>query len=449
MRVLIIGSGGAGQYLARKLCEEKHDVVLIDSEEEALVEVQQQLDILTIEGPGSSPSVLQEAEVSKADLVIAVTNNDEANILACVMAHSAGVERTVARVSNTDYVNPPRQFSLAKVGIDLVVSQKEECAHELFNILRMPGALEAVDLLDGRILATGITVHMDSPLIRSTLRDFPKPELLDSIRFITVIRGTEMLVPHGDTQFMVGDHIYFVGRKDDVSDFLEWAWPDHAGFEKIVIAGGGDLGLRLAQLMENAPTEAVLVEQDEEQAHDCSGLLDSTLVIKGNALNQETLENAGIVNKTAFVAVTDSDENNIIGCLLAEKMGAQFTVARVTKPEYVPLVENLSLLDRVVSPPLSMVNAILHFVRGKHVKEAALFHKLPGELIDFVLPEDSKWADRAIKDLKIPEGVIVACVLHDGDVHVATGDHILEAGDRIVLFSLPESLSKIEPLFRK
>ena len=449
MRVLIIGSGTAGQNLAAKLCAEKHDVVLIDRNEAALAEAQAQLDILTIQGEGSSPKVLDAAQIGKTDLVVAVTDSDEVNMLACMLAHAAGVSHKVARVSNLDYIHAPEPFSPAQLGIDLVVSQKEECANELFNILRMPGTLEAVDLFEGQVLAVGIRVHMDSPLLRQPLKLFPQPDLLQAIRFIALKRGDDMLVPRGDTQFMVGDEVYFVGRPTDISNFMAWAWPERTAFEKVIIAGGGDLGLQLARRLETTDMQIVLVEQNEERANYCSGVLDHALVIKGDAMDEDTLKNAGIVAGTAFVAATGTDENNIIGCLLAAKCGARFTLAQVTRPDYVPVIDSLSLLDRAVSPPLSMINAILHFVRGKYVKAAALFHKLPGELLDVVLPPRGKWAGKAIKDLKIPNGVTIAGVMRGTEVLVAGGDLVLTEGDRLVIFALPESVTKIEALFKR
>lgn len=449
MRVLIIGSGNAGRTLAAKLCAEKHDVVVIDRRAEPLAELQSQLDVLTVQGEGASPSVLAKAEVAKADLVVAVTDRDEVNILACLLAHRTGVKHKVARVSNPDFIHPAEPFSFDTAAIDMIVSQKEECAQELFNILRMPGTLEAVDLLEGRITAVGIKVHMDSPLLRAPLKAFPRPELLQSIRFIALVRGDALIIPRGDTEFMVGDDIYFAGRPADVSAFIEWAWPEHSKFVKVIIAGGGDLGLHLAQMLEPTPMQVVLVEKDEARANYCSGVLNRALVIRGNALDKETLQNAGIVEGCAFVAATGSDENNIIGCLLAADLKARFTLAQVAKPEYVPIIDNLSLLDRAVSPPLSMINAILHFVRGKHVKAAALFHKLPGELLDVVIPPKGKWAGKAVKDVDMPKGVIIASVSRGDEVLIATGDLILAAGDRLILFSTPQAVIKLEPLFRK
>jgi trk system potassium uptake protein TrkA len=449
MRILILGAGDAGQNLAMRVSQEKHDIVIVDNQPGPLQEIQQQLDIQTVLGDAASPRTLSEAGLANADLVVAVTDSDETNILACAFADRAGVRHKVARVSNPDFITGSEAFDIRSVGINLVISQKEECARELYNILRMPGTLEFADLFDGRAFAVGIRVHMDSPLMMTQLKNFPKPEMLTGIRFIAILRGDELLLPRGETQFMIGDDIYFIGQPDDVKAFIEWACPEHANFAKIVIAGGGDIGLHLARLLETSPSQTVLVERDAQRAEECSRLLGKTLVIRGDALEQETVDNIGIVSGTAFVALTGSDENNIIICLLGEKEGANFTLAHVSKPEYVPIINNLSLLDRAVSAHTSMINAILHFIRGRNVKAATLLHRLPGELLEIVLPANSRWAKKAVKDLRIPDGVTIGAILREGEVKAATGDLVLQPGDRLVVFALPKAVGKIEALVKK
>lgn len=448
MRILIVGAGNAGRHLAAKLSEERHDIVIVDRDEAALNEVASQLDIQTVPGEGSSPRVLEKAGLAKTDLLVAVTDKDEVNILACAFAQAAGVPHKVARVSNPDFIHSNSTFDLRKMGIDLVISQKEECADEIFTVLRMPGTIEAVDMLDGRVLAVGVKVHMDSPLVLQTLKNFPRPELLQHIRFIGLMRGDELLIPKGDTQLMIGDDIYFCGDPAIVTEFLAWACPEHEKFEKIIIAGGGDLGLQLALRLDKTGTPIVLIERNAERAEACSLQLDRALVIKGDALDQETLENAGVINGSAFVAATGSDENNIMICLLAEKAGATFTLAQVTKPEYVPIIGSLSLLDRAVSSHMSMINAILHFVRGKNVKAAALLHKLPGELLDVALAPGHRWVDKPVRSLRIPNGVLIATILRGNDILPPTGDQVLREGDHLVLFAVPEAVGKVEGLFR-
>lgn len=449
MRVIIIGAGESGRHLAAKLCELKHDVVVVDSDAEALKEIKDELDIMSVEGQGSSPLVLKQAEIEKADLLVAVTDRDEVNILACVYAHAAGVPNKVARVSNMDYTQPSESFDLRRMGVDLVVSQDEECAVALFNNLRLPGTSEAVDLLDGRVLAVGVKVDTESLLLRVQLDKFPEPDLLNNIRFLAIVRGTDVIVPRGDTRFMIGDDVFFSGAPEAVSNFLDWAWPDLKPFAKIIIAGGSNLGLQLARLLDKTSMQVILLEKDANRATFCSSELNRGLVLKGDAMDKDTIENAGSVEDAAFVAVMDGDEDNIIACLIAEKLGARFTLAKISRPEYIPIINGLSLLDRIVNPPLSMINAILHFVRGKNIKAASLFHKLPGELLEVQLKSRHKWAGKAVKDLNLSGGLMIAAVLRGDDVMPPTGDLVLAENDLVVIFALPESVHKIEPLFRR
>ncbi len=446
MRIVIVGGGQTGGHLAEKFCEDEHDVVVIDSDAEPLAELDAHLDLMTVHGDGANPSVLEEADIERADMVVAVTDRDDTNILACIFARARGVGRTVARVSSSAY-STSRHIHFDQLGVDLLVNQYDEYARDLYNVLRLPGSIEVADLLDERVMVVGMAIHMDSPLLGSALKDFAKKEWLQKIRFVAVVRGEEVLTPHGTTGFLVGDEVYFAGEPDAISDFMAWAWPEQRRFQRAVIAGGGELGLQLARMLEHTRMQIVLVEQDEERADFCSGQLNRTLVIKGDALDQETLAGIGEAGDMAYVAATGSDEHNIIGCLVAEKYGARFTAAQVGKKEYIGIVNQLRLLDRIVDPHLAMVNSILHFVRGKNVQAAAILARLPGELIEIKLQPKHQWVGKAIKDLKIPEGVIIVAAQRASQVKTATGDLELAVGDRVVVYCLPDAVSKMEPLF--
>ncbi len=445
MRALILGAGTAGRQLARLLCESGHDVVLMDLNRDALEDAEERLDILTLQGDASSPRDLYEARINRVDLLVAVTNRDEVNILACVYAKAAGAEATVARVTNPDYLETHGELDLKALGVDLVVNQQDVCARELANVLTLPGTFEVLDLLDGRAQVVGVKVGMDNLLIRTTLREIPERELLDRIRFIAILRGPDPLVPSGNTQIRIGDELYFAGTPEDNRAFLKWATPDLTQFPKVVIGGGGELGLSLALKLEEARLKTVVVESDPHRAEHCSTALTSAMVIEGDALDPETLQEAG-VEGAAFVASTGSDEANIMNCLLAEKQGAVFTAAQITKSSYLSLIDTLSLLDRTASPYRAMTNAVLQFVRGRSVRLATLMHHLPGELLETVLSPSSPLNGKRIRDGAHPKDTIIVTVEREGRILTPTGDLQLRAGDRTVWFASGKGAHKVARL---
>lgn len=448
MRVLIIGAGNAGQQLAMRLCEEKHSVVMVDSDPHVLAEAEAGLDILTICGPGSSPHVLNEAQVEKCQLVISVTNSDEVNILACLYAHAAGVPRKVARVSSPEYIHNDDTYDLTAMGIDLVISQKRECAREIFNMLQMPGALEAFHLFEGKVMVAGFGVSAVSPLFGRTPAECDRLDLIQSVRVIAIRRNNELVVPHGDTIFEKDDLVYLVGKPDDVATFFEWVCPDLKSFDRVIIAGGGDLGLMLAKLLDGE-TDCVLLEKDDERSRRCSAELNKVLILRGDALAESTLDEAGLVENTAFVALTGDDENNIMNCLMAQKKGAAFTVTQIARTDYVPIIEQLYLVNRVVSPYISMTHAILHYLRSKKVQAASLLHNLPGELLDVIISKESKLAGKKIFEVKLPREAIIAVVLRGAEVLTATGSLMFVPGDRVLIFTHPKAVKKIQSMFLK
>ncbi|RKX46708.1 MAG: Trk system potassium transporter TrkA [Verrucomicrobia bacterium] len=446
MRIVIIGAGNAGRQLALRLCEERHSVVMVDADAEALAQAEAGLDILTVCGQGSNPSVLEEAGVDKSDLLIAVTDNDEVNILACLFANSAGVKGKIARVTNPKYIHGSPRYDLLEMGIDLIINQKQECAREVFNMLQMPGALEAFDLFAGKVMVAGFSINAVSPLLDRTPAECDRLDLIQSVRVIAIRRDNELVVPHGNTVFKQNDLVYLVGQRSDITAFFDWVCPDIKPFEKVIIAGGGDLGLMLAKFIENE-VECVLLERDEERARFCSAELNKTLVLRADSLTESALEESGLHDRTAFVALTGDDEGNIMNCLMAQKKGAAFTATQITRTDFVPVVEQLYLVNRVVSPYISTTNAILHYLRSKKVRAASLLHNLPGELLDVIIAASSRADGKCIHEIKMPSTAIIATVMRNGEVMTATGDLQLEANDRVLVFCHPGAVKKIQSIF--
>ena len=391
MRILIVGAGRTGRHLATQFIQEHHDLVAVDPDSDALEALASNLDVQTVHGDGADPSVLDEAGVAKADLVVAVAENDKTNLLACIFARARGVPKTVARVARRAY-SEATSVDFAALGVSLLVNQYDEYASDLYNVIRLPGAIEVADLFDERAMLVGLPVHPDSPLLGSSLRDFPKKEWLDRIRFIALRRGGETSAPRGDTRFSAGDEVYFAGLSEDIAGFLKWAWPMQERFRRIVVAGGGEL---------------------------------------------------------AYIATTGSDEHNIIGCLVAQKSGAKFTAARIASRDYIHIVESHGLVDRVIDPRMAMTNAILHFVRGRNVAAASILTRLPGELLEVRLDAAHPWAGKAVKDLDVPKhATLVAVARGEKEVFVATGETVLAAGDILAVYALPEALDDVDRILQ-
>jgi trk system potassium uptake protein TrkA len=449
MRVLIIGAGNAGRCLASRLCEEHHDVVLVDLDARRLEDVGAELDIMTVCGNGASPRVLAEAQVEKAALFAAVTDNDEVNILSALFARAAGVGHTAVRVSNAEYLTDESIAHMRAFGIELVVDEHEECAGEMQRILSMPGSREVVEMLQGRILCVGMKLPPDSILLDTPLQSFAEQGLLSKVRLIAVMRRGELIMPYGELELEEKDVVYCVGAPPDVRAFLDAVYPSQPDIQHVVIAGGGDTGLRLAQRLERLDKHVVLIERDEARARFCSAALNKAMVLGGSALEKGTLEEVGVSDRTAIVAATGDDENNIIACLLAKKVGAVFAVAIVSNPAYVPIINDDNLLDRAVSPYLTTINAILRFVRGTNIRAANLLHDVPGELLDVEIEAGGRWHGVMVRDLRLPKRAVVAALQRGDDVLVVTGSTVMQAGDRLILFAPVGAAVKIQAVFRK
>lgn len=447
MRIIIIGAGNAGRMLATRLCEEKHNIVMIDADQHSLSEAEKGLDILSICGEGVHPAVLQKARADKADLFIAVTSSDEVNILSCLMAHSVGAKDKIAYVANPNFLDENEQYDFNRMGIDLIINQKQSCANEVFNMLKMPGAYEVFDLFGGRVMVAGHNITSISPLLNRTPAECNVLDLMQDVRAIAIRRNNQLVIPRGDTVFEQDDLVYIVGTQQQVFSFFTWVCPDIKSFKKLIIAGGGDLGLMVAQAAEEE-FDCVLLEKNESRAIYCSGELRKTLVLHADALTEDAIKDSGMNERSAFIALTGDDENNIMNCLLAQKMGACFTATQISRTDFIPVVDKLYLVNRVVSTYISTTNTILHWLRSKRVRAAALLHNLPGELLDMVVAPSHCIDGMFIKNIELPKRSVIATVLRDETVLTAVGDLQLLAGDRVLVFSHAEEVGQIRTIFQ-
>jgi trk system potassium uptake protein TrkA len=447
MKAAIIGAGNAGKNLAGRLCDMGQDVVIIDKDAGALKDIASSHDVMTLEGSGSDPEVLAEADIGKIDLVAAVTPYDEINLLGCTWAKSAGAKHTIARLSDGKYIRSPLVDTEA-LGVDRPLVHKEECTREIYDVLYRPGTLEVTSLLNDKIAAVGLKLPASTPLANHALKDLKDRKWMGKVRLIGLVKDGKHTIPGGNSVPSPGDDVYAAVPANQVDEFLDWiTGGQRKGFRKVVIAGGGELGLSLAAMLEEAPMETVLIDNHRERAEYASRTLAKCLVLNADAAEASTLKEAGIDSGTAFAAITGDEEMNIVCCIQAKQLGAGFTVARIDKSEYVPIIGRLNLVDRVVSPNISLIKAILEYVRGEIVENVRLFHRIPGELQEVVVKSGSKKEGTPLSRLKLPRGAIVAAVERANEVFVPTGEHILNRGDRLAIYCLPKSAEKIKSAF--
>ncbi len=447
MKIAIIGAGNAGRNLTAKMCEMGQDVVVFDRDVATLKELAAIYDVMPIEGSGADPDVLVDHQIGDFDLLAAVTPFDEVNLLACSWAKTAGVRHTVARLSDDKYIRSPL-VDTVRLGVDRPLVHKEEGAKEIFDVLYRPGTLEVTTFLDDKLAAIGLKLPQNNPLSSKPLKKLHDEKWLHKVRFIGLVKQGTLSIPDGNSIAEPGDDIYVVLPEHDVDGFLDWILARRRkAFRKVVIAGAGELGLSLARLLESSAFKTVLIDSSRKRTEYASRILEKCLVLNADATKASTMKEVGLDSSTAFAAITGDEEMNIVCCIQAKQMGAGFTIGRIDKSEYVPIISNLNLVDRVVNPNTSLIRAILEYMRGEIVENVGLFHRIAGEVQEVLIKPGSKRQDSNIKNFKLPRGSIIAAVERDDRVIVPTGDFVLKEGDRLAIYCLPETAEKIKTTF--
>ena len=445
MKVIVCGTGQVGYNISRQLSLENHDVTVVDSSDENIRTVSESLDVAAIRGFASDPDVLERANAADADLLIAVTQSDEVNMVACQVAHSLfNVPTKLARVRNQSYLQPiwADLFSRDNMPIDVIISPELEVAQAISRDLVIPGAFETIPMVEGKVRVIGVRCNEDCPVINTPLRQLTGvfPDL--SIVVVGLIRDGKTIVPSADEQMFAGDDVYFVADNDHVARAMTIFGHEERQARRIIIAGGGNVGVFLAQLIrdEHPGVNARIIEFDKNKAEEAARLLPETTVINGNALDPAILEEAGVAVTEAIVAVTNDDETNILGSLLAKRHGAQRAIALVNNTNYSPLITTLGV-DAVISPRSITASTILQHVRRGRIRAVHSLGEDFGEVMEAEILETSSLAGLQIREMELPDGVMF------GSVITPRSNTIVNKGDRVVLFVRPSAVREIERLF--
>ncbi|NNE46381.1 MAG: Trk system potassium transporter TrkA [Rhodothermales bacterium] len=449
MRVIVIGAGEVGYDVARILSGEQHDVVIIDLNEKAIEEVGSRLDVMAIHGNGTSMTVLDQAGLRKADMLVAVTAIDEVNIIASMIADRVGVPTTIARVRSEELSQSSSVINTDEFGIDLVIHPEESTAAEVSRLVKRASATDVLTFLDGRLQLVGIRLDQDSGIIGSTLAEVVSGHSDLTFRVMALVRGIRTIVPHGEDRFRRNDQIFVLAPPKYVPNLVRLTGKTEGKAQEIMILGGNTIGARIALLLSSEKNKRVkLIEPNRTTATKLAEELKDVLVIHGEGTDIDLLATEGLGEMDAFVAVTDDEESNLVTCLLAKHLGVKKTIALLSKGAYIPISQSIGL-DAAVSSKLAVSREILRFLRGKHVLSVATVPGLDAEILEIEAAPRAPITYGTLAEIELPRGVLVGAVSRGKNVEIATGDTHVNVGDRAIVFVLPRLVSEVEKLFSK
>lgn len=442
MRVFIVGAGEVGFNTAQMLSKEGHEVTVVENDEELVSRASDQLDALVMQGNGASPKMLSEIGAHKSELLIAVTNSDEVNITACLVAKAQGVSQTVARIRNPDYYDTSEPFAKDVLGIDFVIHTERAAAEEIRDALRVPGSVNVETFAEDNIEIAEVVLKDDSPISGQVVKDISLPE---GSLIVGVVRENKTIIPQGDTKLQTGDHVFLISERKNINRVVRSVITETQKVEEVMIFGGGKIGLRLALIMEEEGIAVKLVEKDKERAQYVASRLKKGLVLHDEGISRDFLLQERVDRSGAFIAATGDDRANLLAVMYARQLGAKRTISVVSRSEFAPLSEALGV-DIAISPRLITAGAILRFVRKGEVVAVNVLES-GAEMIEMRVPEDCRVSGKQLSDVGFPKGAIVGALLRNGEVVIPTGDEVLRGGDDAVIFTVESAVDEVESLF--
>jgi len=446
LKIIIIGAGEVGFHIASHLALENKDVVIVDKDPEALRRVSDNLDVQVLQGSGSSPTVLEEAGLRSAEIMLAVTNSDEANLVACLVANIVSPStKKLARIRNADYDDYHATFRENAPYIDTVINPDIEVVKTIDRMLTVPGAVDVGEFADGRIKFVGIKVDEDSPLNRMQLVDLPGR--LGGIRLLiaAIMRDEELIIPRGKDRLMAGDLVYFITASEQLETTLETLGKQEEPLKRVLIIGGGRIGYRLASVLEERNLSCKIIEKDSAKCDQLADRLNKAVVLHGDGSDQSLLAEENVGDMDAVVTLTNDEETNILASLLTRRMGIRKCITRISKFSYFPLMATIGI-EQVVSPRLSAINSIIQHVRRGKVLSAMSIKGEQAEIMEAVAMETSAIVGKPLRSVGIPKGALVAAVMRQDHIIIPSGETVIEPDDRIIIVSRREAIPQVEKI---
>lgn len=448
MKIIIAGAGEVGFHLAKLLSYESQEITLLDTKKESLVYAIDHLDIRVIKGDATSIAVLKDARIENSDLFIAVTSSETTNITACVLAKQLGARRTIARISNAEFIDQKDEVGFSKFGIDELISPESLAAAEIELLLNQYGFNDSYEFEEGALTMMSLKLSRTATFVDKTVQE--AAEVFPTLHFVPIAMqrfGTQYtIIPRGDTQFKEGDKVVFITSKGGDEELFELSGKVRLDVKNVMILGGSKIGHKTAKDLSAAKFNVKLVESDKDVAFELADDLPDALIINGDGRNVDLLDEENISNMDAFIAVTGNSETNIMSCLVAKSKGVKKTIALVENMDYYQISESIGI-DTLINKKLLAANNIFRYIRKGEVVAMTKLNTMNAELLEFVVKSKSKITNKVIKELDFPRSAIIGGVIRNGEGIIPLGDFKVEPGDRVVVCCLPRAITEVEKFF--
>ena len=446
MNIIITGAGAVGYHIAKLMASEAQDIYLIDESRDRLQYVQSHLDVYAIHGDAKSIKILKEAKIDECDLLIAVTQSEETNLLVSILAKKFGAKRTIARINNLELNEPQNVELFHELGIDTLISPVRLAAEEIIRLVKNSVFTDDHEFEDGKLTVFGISVDSQSPLANKTISEsaYLNPDL--SFKPIALHRREDTIIVNANTKIYENDIIYFISNKEAINTVIEICGKERFDIKDIMILGGSSIGVLTAQMLENN-YNVTLIEKNKEVCEEIAAKLKNTLVLNIDGRDVTAIEEEGLGDMDAFIAVTGDSESNIMSSLVAKNHDVIKTIARVENIDYIHLSQNIGI-DTLINKKIIAASNIFKYVRKGQVEAIANLHGVDAEIIEFIVKPGSKVTKKRIRDLRFPKTANISGVVRNNVGFIPFGEFQLEAGDRAVVVSLSESVRQIEKFFQ-
>jgi trk system potassium uptake protein TrkA len=444
LKIIIVGAGEVGFHIASRLSLENKDVIVIEQNAEALRRILENLDVQTIEGSGSNPAILEKAGIKGADILLAVTNSDEANLVASLFANFLSPTTVkLARIRGEEYFMYQDALTQDPYSIDVLINPEIEAVKKVVRLLQVPGAVDVGEFAEGRIKVIGVRLDAECSVTGTKLVDLKKKTGNKKILVAAINRNEKLIIPSGDDKIMEGDLIYIVSEENELKGALKIFGKRAEPFNRVLLVGGGNLGLRLAKALEEMSIHTKLIEKNPDRCRELAEHLDKVVVLQGDGSDQGLLQEENIQDMDVVATLTEDEETNILTSLLAKRMGAHKTVTRINKFSYFPLVSAIGL-DHIVSSRLAAINSVLQYVRRGKVLSAIALKGEEAEALEAVALETSDIVGKPLQQIPFPKGALVVSILRGEEVIIPTGDSVIVPQDRIIIFASRQAIPHVE-----